>query len=155
MKAVSLSEQDLQELELALKRDAEPGAPPPGLHKVIMDSVRAQREGARERNDAPPADRSGAVDEQGSGRFFWDQLLRWLPAPALGLCVLLAFVIARPSAPTEKSPAQLATAASILLSGTDITDSATGSLLAPMEEEYKRLSEDISRTAAFLVSCVP
>jgi hypothetical protein len=136
-------------LEQALKRDARLIAPPPGLHESIIGAVRLCHEAA-------PSDlRSNRAGEVAHPDIFWNRLLRWVPAPALGTCILFAFMTGREPVPGDNPSAHFATVATVLLEGADLTDSATESLMAPMAEEYRFLNEDISRTAAFLAACIP
>jgi len=137
--------------EQALRSQAEPTVVPDGLHEAIMNSIRACRKELPAHRDLATPSRPGKAG--GGSRF--DAFLRWIPAPALGLVILLAYVTTRPDAGSANTAGPLPVASALLVRGVDLTASGPYSLVSPLTDEYRRLDLDLKRTAAFLLSSIP
>ncbi len=119
-------------LNLDLKGGPIPAKLPVALHSGIMRAVvGAQRSGA-------PTGLS----------FVW----RWLPAPALVLLVLAGFWWPMRRAP---GPDPLAPASAVLQAGQQVTQTMPAAVLAPMSDEWQRVSRDLDKTAQFLWASLP
>jgi hypothetical protein len=78
--------------------------------------------------------------------------LRWLPAPALACLALLAgWWLFHPS----PKPAALEPAATALLMSQQIVQTLPSTVLAPLNDEWQRLSLDLDNTARFLLANLP
>lgn len=140
-----------QRWEHALRSHAGSTEVPHGLHDAIMSSIRACRKELPAREALATPSCPGTA--RGGSRF--DAFLPWIPAPALGLVILLAFVTTRPDVGSANNAGPLPVASALLVRGVDLAATGPHSLVSPLTDEYRRLDLDLKRTAAFLLSSIP
>ena len=130
-------EQEMVDLDRALKETAPKAEAPVWLHGSIMQAVRAAQ--------------SPVTAERRPN------LLRWLPAPALALMLLLATFLAmhRPARTPEQNAQSLAAATSALHFGNQMVQTMPSAMVAPLSDELIRLNRDLGKTAQFLLASLP
>jgi len=130
-------EEEMVALDRALKETVPIVEAPPWLHGAIMEAVRAARRPAR------PARRPA--------------LLRWLPAPALALMLVVTTVwlMHRPAQTPAQNAQTLATATSPLQFGNQMVQAMPSAMVAPLSDELERLNQDLGKTAQFLLASLP
>ena len=130
-------EQEMTALDRALKHTVPRPETPPSLHRSIMQAVRAA-------NRPAPARRQLAV-------------LRWLPAPALAVLVLLAiwWVTRGPVRPPVQDTQSLAAATTALDLGSQMAQAVPSAVVAPLSNELEQLNRDLNNTAEFLLASLP
>ena len=130
-------EQEMVALDRALTETAPKAEAPVGLHGSIMQSVRA-------------AQRPTTAPRQ-------PNLLRWLPAPALALILLVAAFLAmhRPARTAEQDAQSLTAATSALHFGNQMVQTMPSAMVAPLSDELNRLNLDLDKTAQFLLASLP
>ena len=105
---------------------------PYGLHASIMGAMRASN-----------------PDGIAACRLNW---LRWIPAPALAVCVMFAvWWFAHPHASDRGLPSL----AEAFQTGEEITDDLSSQLVDPLKEELQRVNLDLEDTTRFLLATVP
>lgn len=130
---INRSEASMHSLGRRLKA-AQPTPPvPTALHASVMRAVRAAAE-SQERQRAP-----------------WT--VRWLPAPALALLVVLGLWWSLSRSPQE--PPSLAAAATALAQSHEIAQKAPDAVLAPLAQEMNNLNRDLQNAVEFLAASVP
>jgi hypothetical protein len=124
-------------LDRALKETAPKAEAPASLHGSIMQAVRA-------------ANRPAAAQRQPT-------MLRWLPAPALAVILLLVafWVLHSPVRTPVQSTRSLAAASTALQLGGQMVRSMPSAMVAPLSDEMARLSLDLDKTAQFLLASLP
>jgi hypothetical protein len=130
-------EQEMAELDRALKQTVLRPETPPSLHGSIMHAVRAAKRPA-------PARRELAV-------------MRWLPVPALAALVLLAiwWVAYGPVKPPTQDTHSLAAATTALDLGGEMARAVPSVVITPLSNELDRLNRDLNNTAQFLLASLP
>ncbi len=130
-------EEEMVALDRALKETAPKAQAPVSLHGSIMQAVRtAQRPAVSARQPI---------------------LLRWLPAPALALMLVMAtlWVMYRPVRTPSQDAQTLATATSPLHLGNEMVQTMPSAMVAPLSDELARLNQDLDKTAQFLLATLP
>ena len=115
-------------------KNARPEKPvPAALHASVMRAVRDAAE-SQERERAP-------------------SIMRWLPAPALAMLVVIGLwrLMSRP--PYE--PPSLPDAAAALEQSHQIAQKAPDAMLAPLTQEMNNLNRDFQNAVEFLAASVP
>jgi hypothetical protein len=126
-------EEAARSLDRRLKSDQPLRAAPPGLHASVMQAVLGASR-IREQQSAPA-------------------ILRWLPAPVLGLLVVAGvwWTLSRP----ETEPQPLVTAAAALERSHQLTQQGPAAVLAPLSKEMENLNRDFRNAVEHLVASVP
>jgi hypothetical protein len=124
-------------LDRGLRQTAPRAQAPASLHRAIMQAVRAA-------SGPAPARREPS-------------LLRWLPAPAIGLVTLLAawWALHSPVGPPAQSARSLAAATTALQMGDQMVRAMPSAVVAPLSDELERLTLDLDKTAQFLLASLP
>ena len=130
-------EQEMTALDRALKQSVPRPETPPSLHRSIMQAVQA--------TERPAATRPELT------------VLRWLPAPALAVFVLLAVWLAprRPVPPLVQDMQSLSAATTALDIGGQMARAVPSAVVAPLSDELERLNRDLNNTAQFLLASLP
>ena len=130
-------QQEMAELDRALKQTAPRPETPPSLHRSIMHAVRAA--------DRPAPVRRELV------------VLRWLPVPALAVMVLLAiwWVARGPVQPPVQDTQSLAAATTALDLGGEMARAVPSAVISPLANELEQLNRDLTNTAQFLLASLP
>jgi len=127
-------------LEQRLRNSVVRPAPPLSLRYSIIKAVQGQKPG-------------GALAAKVQRPF-----LRWLPAPAFALLILLAFGVwwsARRGSTPAIQPDLLASASSALEVAPQVTRDMPARALSPLNEEWNRVDRDVNNTANFLLTSIP
>ena len=106
---------------------------PPALHASIMRAVQTADP------PLPPAHKPSVV--------------RWIAAAAVA--VLLGAIWAWHSASLAPRRMALDTAGIALAKGTDMARSAPDAALAPLNDEWQRVNQDLHNTAQFVLAALP
>jgi hypothetical protein len=130
-------EEELAELDQALKQTPSKLPVPPALHRSIMQAVRQA--------ECPHAAPPGLV------------FLRWVAAPlAVTLALLAVWLSLRgPAVPSSRGTQSLAEATSALELGGQLVQTAPAVVVAPLSCELERLNQDLDNTAHFLLASLP
>jgi hypothetical protein len=131
-------EQEMTELDHALKQTAPQPHAPPSLHGSIMRAVRAvERPAANARRELA--------------------FLRWLPVPVAALLALMVvWHAARGPARLPVQDAQpLAVATTALQVSGEMARAVPSAVVSPLADELKKLNLDLDNTAQFLLSSLP
>ena len=130
-------EEEMVALDRALKETAPKVEAPASLHGSIMQAVRA-------------AERPATPARQPT-------VLRWLPAPAMALMLILVvlWVMHRPARTPAQDAQTLATATSALHFGNEMVQTMPSAMVAPLSDELDRLNQDLDKTAQFLLASLP
>ena len=131
-------EQDMTELDRALKQTVPKPDVLPSLHSSIMRAVRVAERPAAE-----------------SGREL--TLLRWLPASVIaGLVVLVAWHVAHGPARLPTQDAQsIAVATTALEMGGQVALAVPSAVVTPLSDELEKVNQDLNNTAQFLLASLP
>jgi len=131
------AEQEMKALDSALKQAPPRPQAPPGLHRSIMQAVRAA-----ERTQADPR---GLV------------FLRWMVAPLVAALALVAVWqgLRGRVAPPSKGAQSLAAATTALEMGGQLAQAAPSAVVAPLSDELARLNRDLDNTAQFILASLP
>ena len=126
-------EEAARSLDRRLKSAQPLRAAPAGLHASVMQAVLGASR-IRERQPVPT-------------------VLRWLPAPALALLVVVGvwWTLSRP----ETEPQPLVTAAAALEQSHQLTQQAPAAVLTPLSKEMENLNRDLLNAVELLVASVP
>ena len=131
-------EQEMTELDHALKQTAPKPHAPPSLHGSIMRAVRAvERPAANARRELA--------------------FLRWLPVPVAALLALMVvWHAARGPARLPVQDAQpLAVATTALQVSGEMARAVPSAVVSPLADELKKLNLDLDNTAQFLLASLP
>jgi hypothetical protein len=130
-------EQELAELDRALKQAPPKPEAPALLHRSIMLAVRA-------------GNRPVAVAREPG-------LMHWAPLPVLVAIVLLGiwWVLQRPLQPTTQDTQSLVHATAALEMGNQMSRTVPSAVIAPLSNELERLGQDLDNTTRFLLASLP
>jgi hypothetical protein len=131
------AEEEMRALDRTLKQARPEREAPPGLHRSIMQAVRAA-----ERPQAAP---SGLA---------W---LRWLAAPVVATVVLVVIWEAQrgPVVPPTQGPQSLAAATTALEISGQLAQRVPSAVVAPLSDELTRVNQDLDNTAQFILASLP
>jgi hypothetical protein len=131
-------EQEMAELDRALKHTAPKPHASPGLHSSIMRAVQAaELPGARARGEL--------------------SFLRWLPVPvvaALALMVIWHAALGPVRLPAQHTE-QLSAATTVLQVGGEMARAVPSAVVNPLADELKNINRDLDNTAQFLLASLP
>jgi hypothetical protein len=127
-------EQEMAELDRALKHTAPKPHASPGLHSSIMRAVQAaELPGARARGEL--------------------SFLRWLPVP-LALMVIWHAALGPVRLPAQHTE-QLSAATTVLQVGGEMARAVPSAVVNPLADELKNINRDLDNTAQFLLASLP
>ena len=126
--------QGLSALDHALRNSLPQPETPPAVHASIMRALRM---------DARPVPSARKPS-----------ILHWLPAPAFAalVCALWAWHAASVRTPSRSAFESASTA---LAASGEMARAVPGTALAPLNEEWQRLNQDLDNTARFLLAALP
>jgi hypothetical protein len=130
-------EDEMAAVDRALKQCPPKPQAHPGLHRSIMQAVRAA-----ERPAAAPA---GLV------------FLRWAAAPVVAVLALVAVWLALrgPAVPPTQATQSLAAARTALEMSGQLAQTMPSAVVAPLSDELARLNQDLDNTAQFILASLP
>jgi hypothetical protein len=130
-------EADLTALDRTLRQNPPRPQAPPGLHRLIMQAVRAAEGSAA-------APRGLAI-------------LRWVAAPAVAMLAMAVVWLAlrSPARPPAQGSQSLDAAATALEMGGQLPQTVPAAVVAPLSGELEKLNRDLDNTAQFLLASLP